>query len=38
MRDPNDPALVESDLDAECDLVFNSNESIGDENEPLAVS
>ena len=38
MRDPNDPSLKDSDLDGECDLVFNSNESIGDENEPHSTS
>lgn len=38
MVDPNDPTLKDSDLDGECDLIFNSNESIGDENEPHTVS
>ena len=34
MHDPKDAAAFENDISAECDLVFNSNESIGDENEP----
>ena len=38
MHDPNDPSFLDNDLDGECDLVFNSNESIGDENEPHALS
>ena len=41
MKDPNDPSIKEGDkneLDGECDLIFNSNESIGDENEPHSTS